>query len=429
MRRFPLFVLLAAFSLLFGQQKIIDRIIAVIDDQIILESELNEMVYFTFQSIGKAVPVGSMEFIAMREKVLGSMIEDKLLLKEAEAESIFVSKEEINRQRDGQIDAYVRQIGSMAALEEELKRSYGLTLIRFRKQLEDQIREQGMKMQLAQKIRQKLVVTKEDVAAFLRMHGDSLPKEKGSLLLAHVQKNIVASQSIIKVAHDKIKKAEGLILDGRPFADVAKEYSDDPSAAKGGDIGFFEKGFLDPAFEKAAFSLNVGEVSSIVRSSYGFHIIKLEERKDNSVRARHILAFVLPSAGDTLLASQICDSVGKFAVTDSLFRAAASLLTDDRLTKEKGGVLGWLAIDKLDGEYKTAISSLGKGENSPPVIIGNSYHVFRLIDKVDERTLTLEDDYEIIRSFAINDRLREELANRAERIRKKVFVENRLSSR
>jgi peptidyl-prolyl cis-trans isomerase SurA len=253
-----------------------------------------------------------------------------------------------------------------------------------------------------------------------------MPKEKSSIMLAHIQKEIAPAEAIVKTAETKIKMIEEEAVKGAPFPDLAKKYSEDPSASIGGDLGFFEKGFLDPAFEKAAFALNVGEISSPVRSSYGFHLIKLEERKDNSVRVRHILLLVRPSTSDSLRAQALCDSIAKNALSDSLFKAAASIYSDDKLTKAKGGILGWIPADKLGADYKDIVNALKAGENSSAVQIGNSYHVFRVIDKQDERALTLNDDYETLKNITINAKLRDELTIRAERIRKKVHVENRL---
>ncbi|MBL8024921.1 MAG: peptidylprolyl isomerase [Fibrobacteres bacterium] len=419
-------LLILALTAYSAQTKLLDRIIAVVDDQIVLESELNEMTYFTFQSMGKAVPVNSDEFDVMRSRVLNSLIEDKLIVKEAEAESISVSPDEIKKQRDGQIDSYIQKMGSKEALEAELKKSYGLTLPKLKKQLEEQIREQSLKMQLAQKIRMKINISREDVTAFLAANKDSLPKEKESIMLAHIQKEIMPADAIVKAAEVKIRLIEEEAAKGAAFPDLAKKYSEDPSASLGGDLGFFEKGFLDPAFERAAFALNVGDVSSPVRSSYGYHLIKLEERKDNSIRVRHILLLVRPSSEDTLRAQKLCDSIAANAVTDSAFKKAASIFSDDKLTRDKGGVLGWLPADKLGKEYKDAVSDLKQSENSRPVLLGNSYHIFRMIERMEERPLTLADDYETLKNLALNSRMRDELSQRAERIKKRIHVENRL---
>jgi peptidyl-prolyl cis-trans isomerase SurA len=419
----PLFLALSVFAVP------LDRIVAVIDDDIVLESELNELTYYTYQSMGKAVPLGSPEFNASRKEVLRSMIDDKLLLKEAEVESVTVSMDEVVRQREAQIDGYIQKLGSREALEEELKKSYGMTLAKMKKNLDDQIREQMMKMRLADAIRQKRTPTRDEIEQFYRLYRDSLPTEKSSLRLSHIQRIVQPSAEVAAKARIRIEAIEKELQAGKSFDELARAVSDDPASAKnGGDLGFFGKGLLDPAFEKAAFSLNPGELSKIVRSTYGFHIIKLEERHDKEIRARHILVLVRPGTDDTLRVKATLDSLRLACVTDSAFAKGAKTFSDDKLTADKGGDLGWIAEATLTGDYKKAIGDLKTGQNSEPVLIGDAFHLFRLLDRKAERTLSLDTDYDAIKSMASSQQLKKELATLADRMRKRVYVENRLDS-
>ncbi|MFH0920068.1 MAG: peptidylprolyl isomerase [Fibrobacterota bacterium] len=419
--------ILAVCAFLFAVP--LDRIVAVIDDNIILESELNELTFFSYQNSGKAVPVGSPEFNAARLEVLRSMIDDKLLLKEAEAESIAVSMEEVVRQREAQIDGYVQKLGSRDALEAELKKSYGMTLSKLKKNLDDQIREQMLKMRLAEALRQKRPPTRDEIEQFYTQYRDSLPTEKSSLRVSHIERRIQPSPEVEAAAKARIEAIEKEILSGKPFDALARDVSDDPASAKnGGDLGFFGKGLLDPAFEKAAFALNPGETSRIIRSVFGYHIIRLEERRDKDIRARHILVLVRPGRDDTLRTARLLDSLGKACVTDTAFAGAAARGSDDKLTRDKGGDLGWVGEANLNGDYKKAISEIAVGHNSAPVLIGDALHVFRVIERRAERTLTLESDYDAIKSMAVNQRLKKELSGLADRMRKRCYVENRLET-
>lgn len=423
---FILLVILVLFS--FPDATLLDRIVAVVDDQIVLESELNETAAFTYQSLGKAVPSsGSPEFEAFRRNVLDRLIEDKLLLKQAEADSITVSHDEVLRQRDAQIDQYIQKLGSKEALEEELRKSYGLSLAKLKKNLEDQINEQMLKMRVTEAMRLKNIPTRDEVEKFYQDYRDSLPKEKSSIHLAHIMKEIQPSAAIVGLAEKRIRAVEEELFAGKPFDVLAKKYSEDPaSAEQGGDLGFFQKGLLDVSFEKAAFALGVGEVSRIVRSSYGFHLIKMEERKDNQIRVRHILILVRPSSADTLAARQMLDSLRKTELSDSAFIKAAQQFSDDKLTRQKGGDLGWVSGENLNEDYKKAIAELKAGDNSEPVLIRGAFHLFRVLAQVDERPLSLEQDYETLRTFCENYKLKKELQALTDRLRKKVFVENRL---
>src|SRR3989339_214759 len=210
----------------------LDRIVGIVDEEIILESELNELTYFTYQSMGKAVPLGTPEFNAARREILKGMVDDKLLLKEAEAESITVSQDEVVRQRESQIDGYVQKLGSRDALEEELKKSYGMTLSKLKRNLDDQIREQMMKMRLAEGLRQKHPPTREEIEQFYAQNRDSLPTEKSSLRLSHIEMRIQPSPEVESKARARIAAIEKELCSGRPFDVLARDMSDDPASAK-----------------------------------------------------------------------------------------------------------------------------------------------------------------------------------------------------
>jgi peptidyl-prolyl cis-trans isomerase SurA len=416
--------LLLAVSLVFAAP--LDRIIAVVDDQVILESELDEVTVYAFQSQNKAVPQGE-EYQATRRTVLKSMIEDKLLVKYAELDSVTVSDDEVAAQREQQIDMFIKQVGSREALEAELQSKHGLTLSKLKKNLDDQIREQFLKGRLTEKLKFMYAPTRKEIERFFRDYRDSLPRQKSSVHLAHIMRKIEPSAAVVDSARKKIEAAAGRLSSGEGFAALVEAYSEDTVSAKnGGDLGFIEKGFLDKNIEQAAFTLNPGDISGVVRSRYGFHIIKTEERRDKAVRIRHILVFVRPDADDTLRTRAFLDSVSRVASTDSLFSVVAGMVSDDKITRHKGGDLGWVSQNNLSGAYQKAIADLSPGENGPPVVIDDACHVFRLLDRTDARGLTLDDDFAIIKELATNYRLKQEIGRICDRMRQKVYVENRL---
>lgn len=418
-----------AFLALRAPSAVLDRIVAVVDDQIIMESELNEMARFSYQNAGRAVPLGA-EFEAAKGKLLESMIEDKLLLKEAEAESIKVSRDEVMGIRDQKIQGFIAQVGSAEALDKVLQESYGLTLTKLKKNLEEQINEELIKMRLLEGLKQKNTPTKKEVERFFAEYRDSLPQEKSSLRLAHIMEKIEPDTAIVEAARRRIKTVEEKLLSGASFEKMAEQYSDDPSSAKnGGDLGFFSKGFLDKNFESAAFSLNVGEVSKITRSRYGFHLIRLEERKgEKEIRVRHILSIVLPGTDDTARAGRFLDSLKTACAADSAFSAAASAFSDDKMTQQKGGDLGWLPEDNMAPAFHKAVKDLEVHQNSAPVLIDGSFHIFRIMDRREERALDLDNDFNTIREYAANWKIKQEVKILCDRMRQKVYVENRLAS-
>jgi len=421
-----LYLLLCACTLAFAGQTIpLDRVVAVVGDDIILESELNEALMGFLQNAGRAIPTGD-EFKAMQMKVLESMINDKLLVKEAEVESLTVTDEEVFTARDQRIEALVGQVGSREALERELMDGYGLTVTKLKKNLYRQIKEQMLSGRLTQQLRDKNIPTRKEIEEFYTEYRDSLPLEKESIHLAHIMRKIEPSDSVVRAAEQRIRRIEDELASGKPFEELAKKYSDDPASSQtGGDLGFFQKGLLDPAFERVAFGLNTGEISPPTRSRYGFHLIKLEERKDKSIRVRHILVLVRPDKNDSLRVQ--LDSLANAATTDSLFEQCARAVSDDKQTKDKGGDLGWVSSENLSPAFKQAIAGLQAGKNSAPVLIDDAYHVFRMLGRKDSRDLTLANDFDVIKQLAANYRLRKEIQSICNRVKRRVYIENRLA--
>ena len=244
--------LLLAVSLVLAAP--LNRIIAVVDDQVILESELDEVTAYAFQSQNKAVPQGK-EYQATRRTVLKSMIEDKLLVKYAELESVTVSDDEVAAQREQQIDMFIKQVGSREALEAELQSKHGLTLSKLKKSLDDQIREQFLKGRLTEKLKFMYAPTRKEIERFYRDYRDSLPRQRSSVHIAHIMRKIEPSAAVVDSARKKIKAAAGRLLSGEGFAALAEAYSEDTVSAKnGGDLGFIEKGFLDKIINRGELS-------------------------------------------------------------------------------------------------------------------------------------------------------------------------------
>ncbi|NOZ49776.1 MAG: hypothetical protein GXP37_06960 [Chloroflexi bacterium] len=193
------------------------------------------------------------------------------------------------------------------------------------------------------------------------------------------------------------------IVDGEDFAVVAKELSEDPgSAPNGGELGWFGRGQMVPAFEDAAFSLAVNEISQPVKTDFGFHIIQVEEKDEakDQVRARHILFRIDTSpAADAVAAaekkalSKLDDAKTRIEAGES-FADVAKELSDDPVSAEKGGDLGWFAADntRLPAEVVTAAFSLEPGQLSDPIKTNAGYYLIQVEEKdpqhpVDENEL------------------------------------------
>jgi peptidyl-prolyl cis-trans isomerase SurA len=274
------------FALLFVSMSVaqnsLDRIIAVVDREVITESDLN----FTVQQLAvqNRVDPASKE---LRDRVLDGMINDKLVLAQAIEDSIIVSDEEVTERLEQQISKMMYQIGGQQKMEE----MYGMTVNRMKRDF--QFRELVRKQMLVQKIQQQrqaqLTVSRREVDDFFNTYKDSIPKIPREFDLSHIYIEPKPDSSVLQLLLMKAQKIVDSIKAGGDFADFAKRYSSDGSASQGGDLGFARRGSFVKEFEEVAFTLSIGEISKPVKTQFGYHIIQLVERRGDAVRTRHIL--------------------------------------------------------------------------------------------------------------------------------------------
>ncbi len=423
-----LFALLFIFLIPFQSQGIvIDGIAAVVGKDVVLMSELDEIVRLSMMREGQVSKDSSL-FNERRRLVLDKIIDDKVLLARAKKESVQVSLEEVNTFLDNQLSSLSKQFGSMEAFEANIKEQYGLTLAKLKKQYRKDIRDNILKQKFRERLFYKTSVTREDVISFYETYKDSLPREKSSINLSHILMMPTHSVDIEKKAREKIEAIKLRLDAGESFEKLAFELSEGPSAKDSGDIGIFRKGGLGlPAFEKEVFSINAGEISKIVRSKLGFHIIKVVKRNDREASVKHILTIVKPSQNVEKAIRSTLDSIRENTKDSVSFALAAQKFSMDENTNKKGGYLGWYTKERLFPEYFNAIKDLDQGEISEPVKIKGGYHIFRVNRLEDSRMLTISDDYNMIEKLAKSAKSQEKLDKNLRKWREDVYIKNYLS--
>ena len=274
----------------------------------------------------------------LKEQLLNSMIEEKLMYAQADIDSITVTEDEINQRIEYQINSFTQQYGSIANIE----KIYGMSIDRIKRELRDEVRKSLMSQRLQEKNFGKLQATRREVEEFFNSYKDSIGTIPEKVTIFHIFQNPKASEKLKKKF---LEKATGLldsIKTGRDFSELAKKYSDDPgSAVQGGDLGFVKKGVFYPEFEEAAFKLNVGELSGVIESPVGFHIIQMIEKRVESINTRHILIKIKADENADLqtidFLSEVRDSIQKGLRT---FQECAKKYSEDKESAPFGGELG-----------------------------------------------------------------------------------------
>lgn len=423
---FVLLLVALAISPARAERELVDRIVAVVGNEVILLSELTTQVQMVaFQS--RKRPTSEAELEKMQKDVLEQMISEQLFLIEAKKDtSITVRPEEVDQALDEQVASVASRFNStdefIAALAQE-----GLTLRDLKKRYRGDLENQMLKQRLIQKKLADVSVSRHEVEEFYSNYHDSIPTQPEGVRLAHVLIGYHASPLVedsVRLLADQLRQR---ILDGADFASISVQYSGLGAGANGGDLGYVGKDDMVPEFSRAAFNLNPGEVSGIVRTQFGFHIIKCEGRQEAKLRLRHVLLPVTPSAADTARTMQLADSLLAAARGGADFAEIAKTVSDDNDTRGSGGELGWYAVNQLPTDFAAAVTGWQTaGECRGPVKSQFGVHILKLLEYQAPKTFTLDQDFDRLKEMARQQKTGKMVDKWLEQIRGRTYVDNRL---
>jgi peptidyl-prolyl cis-trans isomerase SurA len=419
-----MFLLVMLFSISIYCQEVLDKIVAVVDNEFILKSELEFQTGMV--AAQRKLDPNSPE---LQKQVLNAIIEEKLIYAQANFDSIIVSDEEVASRIDYQIKVFQQQYGSIEKIEE----MYGMSIEKIKRELRDEVQKSLMIQKLQEKNFATIEASRREVESFYSTYKDSIGMIPEKLKISHIYRNPKTSSTL----KEKYRKFAQEILDsiktGSDFTEMAKKYSEDPgSAVQGGDLGFVKRGVFYPEFEAAAFSLQTNEISDIVESPVGYHIIQLLERRGESIKTRHILIKIkIDEQADlntiTFL-TEVRDSIVRKFGTFSDF---AKRVSEDNDTAPFGGDLGTFFINQLDKQLLDAVSKLKEGEIGFPRRIeyseGNyGYHIVYLEKRTPQHIANLDLDYQEVKKLAEDYKKQKKYAEWIEKLKENIYWEVRL---
>jgi peptidyl-prolyl cis-trans isomerase SurA len=248
---------------------------------------------------------------------------------------------------------------------------------------------------------------------------------KSSIDISHILMQITPSEKSIEEAFLKISQIKEKLDNGENFADLASQYSEDPGSAKsGGELGFVSRGTLVKEFEETAFSLEEGEISEIVQTQFGFHIIQLLERQGERINVRHILIQLQPTPQDELVVIEKLNTIkNTIETTDSTFEDLALQYSADPNVQQDRGRLGVFEEGGFQiVEFENAIQDLNIGEISSPFKTDFGYHIVKLNNRQDARQYSLSEDWEKIEQWALQDKREKDFNNWLAELRQEIPV-------
>lgn len=421
-RFFLFFIPLFSFA-----QLQVDGIIAILDNNILLRSELeNQMIYLKSN--------GEKDDGTMRCRTFEEMLSNKLLLSKAQLDSLSVSEDQVESELNRRIENFVQYFGSVAKLEENYRKS----LVELKIELRPEIKDLLLVEQQKAKITEDVTVTPKEV----RQYYNSIPKDSLPFLPAEVTLNHIViippiSEKNKNEAKEKLEDVRHQILfEKMKFAEMAKYYSQDGSAQQGGYLGEFTRGRMVPEFESVVYNLKEGEISEVFETEFGFHIVQLHKRLGETVSASHILVRPVRDKKDDEIAIARLKEVKKMILTDTIsFEKAASKFTEDKESKDCGGCIlnpttgeNRIPLDALDAELFFKVDKLKAGEISDPLEVilrdgTRAYHIVKLKQKYLPHTANLKDDYQKLAKAALEEKKQEAIEKWFDTARRQVFIE------
>ena len=410
-------------------QQLLDGIVVKVDNQIVLRSDVENIYNQEMaRAEGKAMPPD------LKCKILQSLVLNKLMLARAEVDSVTVTDQQVNGEVDRRMAYFVQQIGSEKRLEEQ----YNKPLKALKDDLRPQIKDQLTQQKMQETITGKVAVTPREVAQyFSKVPKDSLPYfstevEVGQIVIP-AQVNDKAKQATMA----KLNDIRAQVLGGADFATLAKQYSEDPGSGKeGGFLGFFGRGELVPEYEAASMKLEPGQLSPVVQSQFGFHLIQFIERKGNKYSTRHILLKPETGAADASASAKTLVKLRRQILSDSIsFAKAAKENSSDKASSGNGGLLAnrqdggsRLPLDKLDPAIFFTIDTMKVGHITPPMAYRtddgkDAMRILWLKSNTPPHQANLQEDYQKIAAAALNEKKTKALDEWFEKNRGTVYLE------
>jgi len=388
-----------------GSQRL-DGIAAVVNNQVVLQSDVEEQLYlFLMNAQGE---VDSSMVDTLRTQILNRLIDERVLLSEAEKQGITVPEAEINKQAQAALKDAKSRYETPAAYQEALRRE-NLTEDKLLKKFHDEAQRSAVVQRLVQRQIQRRKVPQAEAEAYFKAHPDKFPKAPVELRLSVIQIPATADSAADKQGKAKAEGARKRIMAGEKFAKVALDLSDDDTSARsGGDLGYLTRGTMDPSFEAAVFTRKLNTVGEPVRSVYGWHVVEVLDRdtvktvagRDSLDRekkplleahVRHVLVRVPLTEDDVARARKVADRVRADAAAGKDFGELTRRYSKYSGPHGEDGDIGFLPLNTLQPSIRNGLDSLQVGEVSQVLTNPAGFNIFRVTERKAERPYALEE--------------------------------------
>ena len=407
------------------QPDLVDRVVAVVGDSVILQSEVEEQIERR-RAFGEPVPTDAQALEALKRQELQGLINQMLMLQAAERDSVALSPADVQVRVEAAVAEQESRFGGRAGFERALQQE-GMTLEQYRQMVARGVRQAGVRQQymaVLQRDRQPPPVTDAEIAEFFRQRQGELGRRPATIEFEQVVVSPEPSDSAMEAARAEAQRVRQQLMEGADFEVLARRHSDDPaSREQGGDLGWFRRGRMVPEFERVAFGLRAGTISPIVESPFGLHIIRVDKIRGPERQARHILIRPEVTAADEAQtqerAAAVAAALRSGASLDSLIEAVHDPAEQSRV--------GPALQDSLPAPYNAQLRGATAGDIVGPFRIpasAETYAVVRVADVTEAGEYSLEDRAirDQIRQFLQREKMLEEVL---EELRRQTYIDVR----
>lgn len=398
----------------------IDKIVAIVGDKIILYSEVETQYW-------QLVMQGEKQTDELRCSILEDLLLQKLLLTQAEADSLQTTDSQVESELDRRIRYFIQVFGSADALE----KYYSKSVVEIKDEFRDLIRDQLLVQMMQGKITENVTISPSEVKQYFQsLPSDSVPFVESQLEIGQIVILPQPSDTDRMIVYQKLSDLRARILKGENFQALARLYSEDPGSAKnGGELGMFSRGQMYPEFEGAAFALkNPGDVSEIVETPAGYHVLQLIERKGDYINVRHILLMVKASPTDLYEGKKKLDAIYADISSGKISFQDASEKYNPEDYKSNGGLMintysgnTLFKPGEVDATVFFTVDKMEPGSISKPVLFQSDdgkegYRLLYLKSRSKPHKASLSEDYNLLTQYALekkkNEALRKWVANK-----------------
>ncbi|MCK9557371.1 MAG: peptidylprolyl isomerase [Candidatus Cloacimonetes bacterium] len=406
---------LLCLSLNVGAE-LVDKIVARVGSEIILLSELE-------RQIAQMRTADIAEDLLAPAEVLQHMVDQRIMVQKARQMDIKVDTDAIKKHAERYVQQIRSQYPSEAAFQADLAKMK-FTQRDLEQFFADQITENVMSEQLMeQHIAKKVMVSDAEMLEYYEATKDSMAVKPVSWNLRMILREVKASDETTTAALAEINSLKAQLEGGADFAELASTQSDCPSSVQGGDLGYFKRGMMVKPFEDAAFSMSIGEISPVVQSQFGYHIIKVTDIRGEEIRASHILKTLEAGEADEEREMTLMQNIRERILAGDSFADLAAQYSTDPASANDGGIIGEFAEEEFPELFAAPIMSTPVG--IPTEVLKNEglIYIFMRDSEIPSRVYSFEEVKDQLKGFLIKTKTMEAYEEWIEEAKKESFIE------